>query len=112
MDDRIEWNKKTVVAFYDLMFNQCRQVEAVEKYAGDVYIQHNPHVAGGKEAFISYFIRMAREFPGKHVHSKEGVRRGRLRYNGSPRRGSGCGTCAMRLGSHAAVVRPAHLRVR
>jgi AraC family transcriptional regulator of adaptative response/methylated-DNA-[protein]-cysteine methyltransferase len=36
MGDRTEWNKKTVVAFYDVMFNQCRPVKAIEKYAGDV----------------------------------------------------------------------------
>ena len=49
------------MAFYDLMFNQCMPAEAIEQYAGDVYIQHNPAVADGKEAFIAYFTRMARE---------------------------------------------------
>lgn len=76
MTDRSDRNKQNAQAFYDLMFNQCKPREAIEQYVGDEYIQHNPHVADGKEAFIAYFERMAREYPGKEVRFVRSVAEG------------------------------------
>lgn len=72
----LERNKQTVIAFYDLMFNQARPREAIELYAGAHYTQHNPLVKDGKEGFIDYFEEAARLYPGKRAHFKRVIAEG------------------------------------
>ena len=74
----IRANTENAKAFYDLMFNQCKPREAIARFVGDSYTQHNPHVGDGKDAFIDYFERMAAEYPGKQVRFVRTVAEGDL----------------------------------
>jgi predicted SnoaL-like aldol condensation-catalyzing enzyme len=78
MPNDTEQNKRNAIAFYDLMFNQCEPREAINQFVGDEYIQHNPHVADGKDAFIAYFERMAADYPGKVTHFKRAIAEGNM----------------------------------
>ena len=73
-----EHNKQTAIAFYELMFNDCQPVEALVRYVGKEYIQHNPHVADGKQGFLDYFLRMQAEYPGKRMRVVRAVAEGDL----------------------------------
>ncbi len=78
MDEKLERNKQNAKAFYDMAFNLCKPAEAIAAYAGEVYIQHNPTVSNGKQAFIDYFEKLASEYPGKRVYFKRAIAEGDL----------------------------------
>lgn len=66
MNEKLNQNKQSAIAYYKMAF-EGNPGKAVELYAGSMYIQHNPVVGDGKEAFIEYFERMAREYPDKTI---------------------------------------------
>lgn len=66
----LERNKKTVVDFYELAFNAKRPAEAIAKYAGPHYIQHNPEVGDGTEAFIGFVTGFTTAHPQLHLDIK------------------------------------------
>lgn len=72
----VDRNKKTAIAFYDLMFNRSKPKEAVAEYVGDHFTQHNPHIGDGKSAFIHYFNQMGKDYPGKRVEFKKVIGEG------------------------------------
>lgn len=70
-------NKQNAIAFYKTAY-EGNPRKAVELYVGEQYIQHNPMVADGPDAFIEYFERMANEYPEKSIEFVRAVAEGNL----------------------------------
>ncbi len=77
MEHDLELNKENAVAFYQTAYLGDPS-KAVEKYVGSEYIQHNPAVGDGKQAFIEYFDEMARDYPDKEIKFVRAVAEGNL----------------------------------
>ena len=70
-------NKANAIDFYRTAY-EGDPVEAVARFVGDDYIQHNPLVGNGPQPFIDYFVRMAAEYPGKSIEFVRAVAEGDL----------------------------------
>jgi len=66
MSKQTEINRQNAITYYRMAY-EGHPRKAVELFVGDDYLQHNPLVANGKEAFMAYFERMARDYPGKSI---------------------------------------------
>ncbi|GAB7256332.1 nuclear transport factor 2 family protein [Polaribacter sp. OB-PA-B3] len=73
----LENNKKNAIAFYKMAYNGNPE-KAVALYVGDKYIQHNPLVADGKQAFIDYFTKMHKEYQDKSIRFVRTIAEGDL----------------------------------
>jgi predicted SnoaL-like aldol condensation-catalyzing enzyme len=60
----LEANKKLVADMYQELFGD-KNIDAIQKYIADDYIQHNPFVADGKQALIdaakNWFVNASKE---------------------------------------------------
>ncbi len=77
MEHDLKSNKENAIAFYRTAY-LGEPSKAVEMYVGSEYIQHNPAVGDGKQAFIEYFDEMARGSPGKEIKFVRAVAEGDL----------------------------------
>ncbi|MCG7957305.1 MAG: nuclear transport factor 2 family protein [Candidatus Thiodiazotropha endolucinida] len=77
MNDTLQNNKDNAISFYRMAY-LGNPTEAVERYVGDQYIQHNPLVGDGKQAFIDYFTEMAKSYPEKSIEFVRVVAEGDL----------------------------------
>src|SRR5215216_1750070 len=73
-----EKNKQTVVAFYNLVINDKQPAEAVQKYGGPHYIQHDPQTPDGFEAFIQNITSLVEQNPQMSLDIKRVVAEGDL----------------------------------
>ena len=74
----LEENRQTVRAFYDLAFNQKEPEEAVARYVGSTYIQHNPMAGDGPQPFIEFVRAYTGQFPELRVDIKRVIAEGDL----------------------------------
>lgn len=74
----VESNKHLVVSFYEMAFNQHKPTEAAKQFIGDKYIQHNPNVPNGAEAFYGFFEGYFKKHPKSHVVIKRVIGDGDL----------------------------------
>ncbi len=77
MSQDLKLNKENAISFYKMAY-EGNPREAVELFVGSEYIQHNPLVGDGKEPFIDYFDRMAKEYPDKSIEFVRSVAEGDL----------------------------------
>lgn len=66
MKSNLQENKQNALDFYRMAY-LGDPAKAVELYVGAEYIQHNPLVGDGKQAFIDYFTEMAEQYPDKDI---------------------------------------------
>jgi predicted SnoaL-like aldol condensation-catalyzing enzyme len=78
MNDQLEVNKKIVLEYTDLAFNQRKPEEAVANYQGPYYRQHNPSAKDGSEPFIGFVKWFAQTYPSFQIDFKRIVAEGDL----------------------------------
>jgi predicted SnoaL-like aldol condensation-catalyzing enzyme len=71
-----ENNKQTVIAYYNMAFNERKPAEAAKKYGGTYYTQHNPQAPDGFEAFVGFVEGFAEQFPQMSLEIKRAVAEG------------------------------------
>jgi predicted SnoaL-like aldol condensation-catalyzing enzyme len=76
MDHQSENNKNIVQSWSELAFTQRKPEEAVAKYLGPHYRQHNPGAADSPEAFIGYVKWFVQTYPDFRMESKRIIAEG------------------------------------
>lgn len=78
MDNKLENNKRIIREWTELAINEREPEEAIAKYMGSTYRQHNPQAADGPESFINFVKYFAQKFPDFHLDTKRMIAEGDL----------------------------------
>ena len=73
---QLEKNRQTVLAFYTRAFNDHEPADAVARYVGSQYIQHNPDTPDGPDAFVKSTLDFIARSPGVRVDIKRVIAEG------------------------------------
>jgi predicted SnoaL-like aldol condensation-catalyzing enzyme len=76
MNEQLEANKRIIREWHELAINQRKPEEAVAKYLGPNYRQHNPGAGDGPEPFIETVKRFAQNFPDLRMEPKRIIAEG------------------------------------
>jgi predicted SnoaL-like aldol condensation-catalyzing enzyme len=69
--------REIVLAFYEAALNE-KDAEKAAAFLGDTYLQHNPMVADGPEAFLRFVRFRGERFPDSHSEVKRVLAEGDL----------------------------------
>lgn len=78
MSNELETNKRIVREYYELAFNERKPEEAVAKYMGSYYRQHNPQAGDGAEPFIGFVKYYTQTYPELRMEIKRMIAEGDL----------------------------------
>ena len=78
MNDPLEENKRIISEWHEIAINQRKPEEAVVKYLGPNYRQHNPGAADGPESFIAAVKGLTKTFPELTMEPKRIIAEGDL----------------------------------
>ena len=75
---RLEHNRATVLGFVEMAFNDKTVEEAVARYVGSTYIQHNPRIPDGINGLLTFASSLQAQFRLAHSDIKRIIAEGDL----------------------------------
>jgi len=78
MNNQLEENKNIIREWHELAINQRKPEEAVAKFLGPNYRQHNPGAGDDPEPFIAAVKGLTKTFPDLRMESKRIIAEGDL----------------------------------